>query len=775
MIKSKYFFKLLIIVLLISTVPVVLLSFISSYYINKEMKDALNKMNYYSLSVLGDGVDITMAQISDGCRQMTLDYLFDSFLTISPKKAQHYEDMTGPYTDEDLKGMSSYIKLKSKIYDTLEQQKYGKPFIDSVYYYDIPKHLIFTNSREFYSDNDFYDTNVRTLCEESIVTPLITQPREIVTKDGKSQKVISLLYGSIWSGDRKIFIVNINPQKLSEYVFSGEDTAQILILSNTGNIIAKNASVKDSTAELFQTNKGLTEKIFTVPNGTVLLYDNVYLIKYTEKQSKWTYVNVFEPQTLFRSSNAALRIMLYISVAIVVMASLIALLSSNVIYKPILSLSQLLKENTGESATKQDQWNIIAYMERRFSKVVNEWSNLKSKVDMLLPYYKEKIMLSILYTQKPNSDWLNKQITVMELGFSQDGFALFLFSIDSSTNKESFFANISEGIIIKEYLEQKANMDFNCKNIALYDNTGCYILICNISSGAYRNVYRFATSVLKEIRDEMGFTAFCGISTHHTAYDDFFNARWEAQEAIDFAMLSESEQVYFYTDTSREASKFNIIYTGDEREKIINCIKNGNSENAISNFKQFLSVISVSQFTTLMGQSRSETLKLLTDLCRIIIESGADIKDVCPELVQTVKEFYDRNSFWSTQRMIGIIEKLCCYYRDDNIVRRNKKMDTIIKLVEEHYTENIGLTNIAEMAGMNPDYLGRLFKDHTGKTFVEYITDLRINYSMELLKNSTLKIKQIGETVGYPNSNYFIKVFKQHTTLTPKEYQNGLK
>ena len=774
MTKSKYFYKLLIIILIVATVPVMLLSYISSHYIDMEMKDTLGKMNYYSLSVLGDGVDITMAQINDGCRQMTLDYLFDAFLEISPKKVQHYETMTGPYSDDDLKGLGEYIKLKSKIYDTLKQQKYGKPFIDSTYYYDIPKQLIFTDDREYYSVSEFYDTNIPALCEEIIVTPFITEPRKIVTKDGTTKEVITLIYGSVWSGDRKIFIVNIDGEKLSEYVFSQDAAAQILILSDKGNIIAKNAPTGDDVVELFRTGPDLVERVLAAENGDVLLYDNIYLIKYTVNTSKWTYVNIFEPQTLFYSSNTVLKMIFYLSIILVILTSLIALLSSKVIYRPIYSLSKLIKEHTDEPTTRQDQWNIISYMERHFSKVVNERGDLKSRLDMLLPYYREKIMLSILYAQNPDPDWLDKQVNSIELGFNQDGFVLFLFSIDVQNSWDSFFANITENILLKEYLEQKADMDLGCKSISLYDNTGCYILICNITSDEYKKAYRFATSILKEIKDVMGCIAFCGISSHYAENTDFFKSRWEAQEAIDFAMLSEGEQVHFYSDISRESSKLYIMYTGNEREKITHCIKNGNCENAINSYKQFLSAISVSQYATLAGQSRSEILKLLTDLCRIIIESGDDVEDVCPGLVQAVKDFYDRNRFWPTQRVIDIIEELCDYFRNDNIIRRNKKMDHIIQLVEDHYTENIGLSNIAEMAGMNPDYLGRLFKEYTGKTFVEYVTNLRINRSKELLLNSKLKIKQIGEEVGYPNCNYFIKVFKQHTTLTPKEYQSSL-
>ena len=68
-------------------------------------------------------------------------------------------------------------------------------------------------------------------------------------------------------------------------------------------------------------------------------------------------------------------------------------------------------------------------------------------------------------------------------------------------------------------------------------------------------------------------------------------------------------------------------------------------------------------------------------------------------------------------------------------------------------------------------YLSRLFKEKTGKNFVEYLTEVRIEHIKELLKNSDLKIVEICTMTGYDNPRYFSKVFKQATGMTPREYR----
>lgn len=68
------------------------------------------------------------------------------------------------------------------------------------------------------------------------------------------------------------------------------------------------------------------------------------------------------------------------------------------------------------------------------------------------------------------------------------------------------------------------------------------------------------------------------------------------------------------------------------------------------------------------------------------------------------------------------------------------------------FMEDVTLSEIAQNVCVTPSYLSRLFRQVTGKSFSDNLFDLRMEKATELLKSSTLKIYQIGESVGYPNS-----------------------
>jgi two-component system, response regulator YesN len=92
-------------------------------------------------------------------------------------------------------------------------------------------------------------------------------------------------------------------------------------------------------------------------------------------------------------------------------------------------------------------------------------------------------------------------------------------------------------------------------------------------------------------------------------------------------------------------------------------------------------------------------------------------------------------------------------------------------VIGSRFTDNLQLSAIAEELEVTPNYLSRLFRQETGKSFSDYLSDLRVERAAELLKSSTLKIYQIGDAVGYPNPRYFSEWFQKQTGMSPGDYR----
>ena len=107
----------------------------------------------------------------------------------------------------------------------------------------------------------------------------------------------------------------------------------------------------------------------------------------------------------------------------------------------------------------------------------------------------------------------------------------------------------------------------------------------------------------------------------------------------------------------------------------------------------------------------------------------------------------------------------------DRISHSGKYIDEAIQYMNEHYSDECTLINVAAEVGLNPEYFSRLFKNETGCNFNNYLTGIRIKAAKQLLMDKELRIGDIAEMVGYQNIAYFSKIFKKYEGITPFEYR----
>lgn len=101
-------------------------------------------------------------------------------------------------------------------------------------------------------------------------------------------------------------------------------------------------------------------------------------------------------------------------------------------------------------------------------------------------------------------------------------------------------------------------------------------------------------------------------------------------------------------------------------------------------------------------------------------------------------------------------------------------LSKIIREMQEHYTENISLSGLADKYGISAGHLSKLLKEEMGISFSEYLTSKRIQKARELLQDETLSIDAIAEMVGYNDYFYFTKVFKKQMGISPSKLRKNL-
>ena len=104
----------------------------------------------------------------------------------------------------------------------------------------------------------------------------------------------------------------------------------------------------------------------------------------------------------------------------------------------------------------------------------------------------------------------------------------------------------------------------------------------------------------------------------------------------------------------------------------------------------------------------------------------------------------------------------------------NPVIANAIKYINERLSLNISLEQTAKAVHVNPVYLSKLFKDETGKNFIDYVTDIRLDKAKEMLRSGVCSIKEITSETGYSDQNYFSRLFKRKFGITPTEFKKNM-
>ncbi|TAH70846.1 MAG: response regulator [Anaerolineaceae bacterium] len=137
----------------------------------------------------------------------------------------------------------------------------------------------------------------------------------------------------------------------------------------------------------------------------------------------------------------------------------------------------------------------------------------------------------------------------------------------------------------------------------------------------------------------------------------------------------------------------------------------------------------------------------------IVTEQQSSLED-CNEFYKTIlKKAIDMRNKSSQMRYAGLIEQAKEYMH------------------QKFAMSDLTLDKVASTVNVSPNYFSSLFNQETGMTFIEYLTDVRMEKAKDYLRCSANKITEIGFLVGYQDSHYFSYIFKKTQNCTPSEYR----
>lgn len=188
-----------------------------------------------------------------------------------------------------------------------------------------------------------------------------------------------------------------------------------------------------------------------------------------------------------------------------------------------------------------------------------------------------------------------------------------------------------------------------------------------------------------------------------------------------------------------------------------------------------------SQLKTLLSQARERRILLdnVTVFYNSLILQAISSKEQ-RDLLEDIRPFSD------CFQMLGVLHNLqtvqdCLLTLIDNRPPEEKRLGEntsdairlVIRYVNENFTQDLTLEQLARKYYISVSYLSRKFKQMTGENFSEYLAGKRIEYACQLLNDTDLSVAQVGTACGYPDCFYFSRIFKKVKGVPPSRFREN--
>jgi len=164
---------------------------------------------------------------------------------------------------------------------------------------------------------------------------------------------------------------------------------------------------------------------------------------------------------------------------------------------------------------------------------------------------------------------------------------------------------------------------------------------------------------------------------------------------------------------------------------------------------------------------------------RGILYSRQTIDEIAPRIVSLPQ----KSGFDSILELLSILNKLSTskntkLLSDSTFVGRegnyaSRRVEKVFEFMNNHYHENITLSQAARVANMADASFSRFIKAQTGNSFVDTLNEIRLGHISRMLIDTTLSIAEIAYNCGFNNMANFNRTFKNKKRLTPKEFREN--
>lgn len=727
--KSGLFYKFFIISLLSMSIPVLIISFISNKYSTEHILDQLSRSH---LSIFEE-------------KQNNLEQIFSEYDNIINQLVAN-KNIWDLISSDDISGAKT-LQMKS-ICDTFSKTVEANKNIDSIYLFTKNHDFVLSeikSSKDSFIDSEILDTNLED--KDRLILP----PRVI-----RNNSVISYIkkFNPILTDDTVYLVINIKTNFFKD-MFSSylSDNSHILIFDDNYNIIYS------SNDPFYTINRQTMENISTIDNNfSIEKIDDVdcFICKRHSTRLNWNiaYVNNYsefiQPAGFFtKTLSTSLFVVLILSI-------IIAFFFSIYIYKPLENLTHRMKELLNINTLKEkNEYKIIDYV---VGNLLLENNDLNQKYNFIFPYFRQNSINELISSHSFDSSIFNEILNISGIEFKFNDLYIVLIDFENTLYTAQLKNNVDS--LLSNYKEK-----FNFL-MSKVDNSRA-VLIVNTSS-SINEVF----DIFKSLKTELNCNSVeITVSISDVFYDiNNMNEYYQAatQQLNNKFFVGKNEIIL---NNNFKSINKNIFFDESIEENLLNSISSQNSEEAIEHLRRLTQ--DLVKNCGYIDYIKYIFFQISTDIICLLGNYGVSLTDDKFTTKDLFEQIQRSNTIHEIEElMISLINKSILLLNDLKNTHHKGIINKVIELINENYSKDLSLDDIASTVLLSTGYLCKIFKAETGLTIYDFITRQRMEAAKQmLLSNSNPKIQDIAAKVGYNNTQSFIRFFKKYFGMTPVDYR----
>lgn len=292
---------------------------------------------------------------------------------------------------------------------------------------------------------------------------------------------------------------------------------------------------------------------------------------------------------------------------------------------------------------------------------------------------------------------------------------------------------------------------------------------------AWSKIQELASLLIHTVRQALSLKIGVGISRIHHGAEYFAQAGAEAREALNMRFFSSNGDCVFSLDRANSRLMEEAQECRPQMQKgvqsICEALLRGDTQNIVQLIAQSKAEMAVRHRDE--AYARIYFTNVYLTVLEVLESVGLPPDRLKQKYVGLENIVLHGKSLEEiATRVQNLALEVAESYAEFRMRKKNAVISQVLDYVERSYADNISLKTISQRFNINAAYFCKLFKQVTGKTFVEHLTSKRIAQAQRLLRDTDMRSYAVAEAVGFLNVEYFSRIFHHQVGLSPKEYRN---